>query len=91
MDDDICNAIKYHTIGNVSMNTLAKIIFIADKIGRKNITPEIEEEKNLAYKNIDLAIDLYLKNTEKKLKSIGKELHPESQKLLNKINKNNKD
>lgn len=90
LDDDICNAVKYHTIGNVSMNTLAKIIFIADKIGRKKITPEMEEEKNLAYKNLDLAIALHLKNTERKLKNIGKELHPESQKLLNRINKNNK-
>lgn len=90
LDDDICNSIKYHTIGNVSMNNLAKIIFIADKIGRKKITPEMEEEKNLAYKNLDLAIALHLKNTEQKLKNTGKKLHPESQKLLNKINKNNK-
>lgn len=35
LDDDICNAIKYHTIGNKDMDMLAKIIFIADKIGRK--------------------------------------------------------
>ena len=40
LDDNICNAIKYHTIGNKNMDLLAKIIYIADKIGREKI-PEI--------------------------------------------------
>ena len=45
LDNDICNAIKYHTIGNKDMDMLAKIIFIADKIGRKKIPEALKPVK----------------------------------------------
>ena len=35
-DDEICMAVRYHTIGNPNMSTFDKIIYIADKIGRKD-------------------------------------------------------
>ena len=45
LDDDICNAIKYHTIGNKSMDLLAKIVYIADKIGREKNSRSINTSK----------------------------------------------
>lgn len=36
-DGAMCQAVKYHTIGNKDMSTFDKIIFIADKVGRKNL------------------------------------------------------
>lgn len=50
------NAIKYHTIGNVGMDDLAKIIFIADKTekGRNHIN--IEEAVKIAKENLDLGV-----------------------------------
>ena len=52
-------AIKYHTTGNIKMNNLAKIIFIADKIGRENLSTEMLKAKELAYQDLDKAL-LYI-------------------------------
>ena len=61
-DEEMQNAIKYHTTGNKDMNLLAKIIFVADKIEetRKykdgNKMKILEEARNLAKENIDKAL-----------------------------------
>lgn len=85
LDDDICNAIKYHTIGNKDMNILAKIIYIADKIGRKKIPETLKPVKKLAYQDIDKALLYYIKKQELKLKEKGIELHKDTRKLLKKL------
>ena len=82
LDDEICNAVCYHAIGNVPMNELDKIVFVADKIARKTATPLIEELKLLAYKNLDKALEVYLKNQINKLESRGLKMHPISLELL---------
>ncbi|MDE5539691.1 MAG: bis(5'-nucleosyl)-tetraphosphatase (symmetrical) YqeK [Bacilli bacterium] len=84
----ISNAIKYHTIGNKDMTDFDKIIFIADKIGRKATNETIEKIKEVAYENLDKAMLLCIKATEEKLASKGKMLHPDTVKLLNKLQKN---
>jgi nicotinate-nucleotide adenylyltransferase len=42
-DDDVLEAVRYHTTGNAKMGTLAKIVYIADKIevNRPEVKPEI--------------------------------------------------
>lgn len=87
LDQDICRAVKYHTIGNCSMDFLAKIIFIADKIGRKNISKELQKIKKLAYKDMNLAVEKYLLYQKGKLESQGKQLHQESIQLLKQLHK----
>ncbi len=87
LDDEICNAIKYHTIGNEDMTTFDKIIFIADKIGRKNKNSFTDELSSLAYENLDKAIITYIKRQKEKLESKGEKLHPDTILLLNKIDK----
>lgn len=91
LDDEICNAIKYHTIGNVNMSDFDKIIFIADKIGRKNLNAELENIKKLAYQNLDMALLSYLTYQKKKLKLIGKNFHPNSKALLKKLDQKKKE
>ena len=81
-DSEICNAVCYHAIGNVSMSLFDKIIFIADKIARKKSTPIIEELKHLAYKDIDIALKVYLKNQIVNLQDRGLNMHPISLMLL---------
>lgn len=53
-DEDILNAIKYHTTGKAAMNVLEKIIFIADYIepNRKEI-PMMGPIRQMAYKDLD--------------------------------------
>lgn len=85
LDDEICNGIKYHTIGDVSMTLFDKIIFIADKIGRKNNNLEIEQIKELAYQNIDEALKFYLIKRRERLESKGESFHPKALELLNSL------
>ena len=67
------------------MDLLAKIIFIADKIGRKNIPTELIPVKELAYQDIDKAM-LYLLTTQKNyLQKKGIKMHNDSQELLKKL------
>lgn len=88
-DDEICNAVCYHAIGNVPMGLLDKIVFVADKIARKVNTPFIEELRVLAYQDIDLALKVYLNNQISKLESRGLKMHPVSLELLNYLENNN--
>lgn len=81
-DNEICNSVCYHAIGNVPMSLLDKIVFIADKIARKTSTPFIEKLIFLAYQDIDKAIALYLNNQIQKLESRGLKMHPVSLELL---------
>lgn len=86
-DDDICNAIKYHTICNTNMNTFEKIIFIADKIGRKNKDERIKKLEALAYRNLDEAVRFHLTNLKEKFKEEGKQMHPTTLQLLEELDK----
>ena len=91
VNDEICQAIKYHTIGNMSMNMLDKIVFLADKIESGKSYLGIEEERDLAYKNIDRSLIKCLENTKKKLESDNRTLNVESEKLLNYLKIKNTD
>ena len=82
-DDEICNAVHYHAIGNVPMGWLDRIVFVADKIARRISTPFIKELRIIAYQDIDTAIALYLNNQIAKLESRGLKMHPVSLELLN--------
>lgn len=84
-DDEMCRAIKYHTIGNETMTNFEKIIFLADKIGRKELDEDTIKIKDMAYKDIDKAMLLFLTYQEKKFTTKGKELHPETKKLVKKL------
>lgn len=81
-DEEICNAVCYHAIGDFKMTNLDKIIFVADKIARRISNPIIDEERKLAYQDIDKALILCLRTQKDRLESIGKRMYPASLKLL---------
>lgn len=91
INEDIVNAIKYHTIGNINMNDLAKIVFIADKIESGKDYLGIDEERELAYVNIDLAMIKCIENTRLKLMNDGKDLNVETVRLLDSLKSKVKD
>lgn len=82
LDQDLCKAVKYHTIGNIHMDLLAKIIFIADKIGRENLSKELLEIRNLSYQNLNLAIQKYLRYQKDKLEAKNIKMHEDSLHIL---------
>jgi predicted HD superfamily hydrolase involved in NAD metabolism len=71
-DDDILNAITYHTTGRPGMSLLEKIVFTADYIepNRKPL-PRIEEIRKAAYDHLDFAVYLILENTLEYLNNVG--------------------
>ncbi len=83
--DDMCLAIKYHTVANDVMSMLDKIIFIADKIGRKDIPEDLMNLKTLAYENIDKAMIFFLEREEVYLKKNGGDLLPQTKILLKEL------
>ncbi len=87
-DNDIYNAIKYHTIGNKEMNMLAKIIYIADKIGRTKIPEELKPVKKLAYQDINKALLYCIEKQELKLQEKGIKLHQDTKELKDLLRNN---
>ena len=85
VDDRIAQAVLYHTVGNVQMSLLDKIVFVADKIELGKDYPGILEERKMAFQDIDETLILCLVNNQKKLESNGKEMHPDSLVLLNNL------
>lgn len=71
-DEDILNAITYHTTGRPSMSLLEKIIFCADYIEpNRKLFPGMDEIRRVAYENIDYTVYLILINTLEDLKNKG--------------------
>jgi nicotinate-nucleotide adenylyltransferase len=63
-DEEILNAIRFHTSGKKSMSRLEKIIYIADKIesGRKDYK-NLKQIRELAKTDLDAAVKLSLETT----------------------------
>lgn len=81
-NEKICNAVRYHTTGDIHMDLFAKIIFIADKIGRREINPKIAKLKELVYQDIDEAMIYDLKILKEKLEREGRTFKGKSKELL---------
>lgn len=62
-DPEIASAIRNHTTGAPGMNTLDKIIFLADYIEPGRTTPGVEDVRKLAYKDLNEAVLLCLDRT----------------------------
>ncbi len=55
-DQDVLNAISYHTTGRPGMSTLEKIIYLADALEPGREYPGVEELRVLAEKDLDQAL-----------------------------------
>lgn len=66
-DEDILNAIKYHTTGRAAMSTLEKIIYLADFLdpGRdvEKYKENFEKAKMYSYENLDKGMSFVLERT----------------------------
>ena len=62
-DEDILNAITYHTTGRANMSDLEKIIFLADYIEPLRNFDGVERARELANKDLDAAMYFALNNT----------------------------
>ena len=82
-DEDLLNAITYHTTGRPGMSMLEKIIYVADYIepGRDKMDrlPEIREA---AFTDIDSALKMILEDTINHIKSKGYVMDPMTEKTF---------
>ena len=79
-DQDVLNAIEWHTTGRPGMSDLEKIVFIADYIepGRKN-APNLEEVRKMAFEDLDRTMIRILQDTLNYLKASDKgEIDPKT-------------
>lgn len=81
-DEDLLNAVRYHTTGRPAMSLTEKIIFMADYIEEGRDFPGVDSLRALAPKNLDEAIYTALSNTIKHLESMHKHITPSSRSTM---------
>lgn len=55
-DEDILNAIRFHTVCNPQMNNLAKIVFVADYIEPNRRFPVAKKARKIVEQSLDAAV-----------------------------------
>lgn len=74
-DEDILNAVIYHTTGRKSMSLLEKIIYLADYIEPLRNFPEVDTIRNMAYIDLDKALIMAFDSTIRFVLERGQLLH----------------
>ena len=90
-NDAVVAAIRSHTTGKENMNTLEKIIYVADYMEPNRDFPGVERLRSLAYRDLDGALELGLRMTLSMLRQQGREVSPESAQALNFLENNRKE
>ncbi len=80
-DEKVLDAIRYHTTGKEGMDTLSKIVFVADYIepGRYKAN-RLKEIRAKAFKSLNEAIVMISEDTLEYLKETGSIIDPQTQK-----------
>lgn len=82
-NEEIQNAILYHTTGNKKMDKFAKIIYLADKIEENREYEGVEELRKMAKEDLDEAILFVLDFTIQKSLRNKRLIHPDTIDLRN--------
>lgn len=70
-DQNLINAVSYHTTGRNNMSKLEKIVYLADGIEPNRDYPEVEENRRIARKSLNLGCLIGIEAVINKLKSMG--------------------
>ncbi|MBT2677420.1 bis(5'-nucleosyl)-tetraphosphatase (symmetrical) YqeK [Bacillus sp. ISL-35] len=87
-DGEILDAIRFHTSGRVGMTLLDKIIYLADYIEPGRHFPGVDEVREMAEKDLDIALIQSMKNTILFLMKKNQPVFPDTFKAYNSIVKN---
>ncbi|WP_251554773.1 bis(5'-nucleosyl)-tetraphosphatase (symmetrical) YqeK [Neobacillus muris] len=77
-DEEILNAIRYHTSGRPGMTLLEKIVYLADYIEPGRQFPGVEEVRQMAAENLDQALIKAVQNTIMFLMKKNQQVYPET-------------
>ena len=86
-NEAVVAAIESHTTGKPAMNTLEKIIYVADYMEPNRDFPGVEELRHLAYTDLDGALKLGLEMTLAMLRQQGRQISPASSQALEYLTK----
>lgn len=75
-DEDILNAIRYHTSGRPNMSMLEKVVFLSDMLEEGRDFPGIKKLRRLFYENIDECMYYSLKCELKHLRQGRQTIYP---------------
>ena len=75
-DEEVLNAVRYHTSGRPNMGTLEKIIFLADMLEPEREYDCVETLRALFWKDLDECLKVALLETLKFLEKKGGEVYP---------------
>ena len=78
-DEDMLNAVRFHTTGRKGMSLLEKILFLADAIEPNRKYPGVDELRAMAQYDLDKACLTSLTRTIEYVRSQGQELDPRTQ------------
>ncbi len=80
-DEEILNAVRYHTSGRENMQSLEKLIFLADMLEEEREFPRVDELRALFWEDdtLDECMCVALKETLLHLKNKGSEIYPLTQ------------
>ena len=84
-DQDIINAVSYHTTGRKGMSLLEKIIYLADAIEPGRDYPGVDELREIAFKDLNQAILVSLEQSISFVKEKGYDLENDTIEARNDI------
>jgi len=88
-DQEVLDAITYHTTGRTGMSLLEKIVFLADYIEPGRSFPGVDEVRQMAKESLDLAVAKALANTTQFLVENYKQVYPDTISAYNDLIKDN--
>ncbi len=84
-DEDLLNAVRYHTTGRKGMSVLEKVIYVADFISADRDYPEVDEVRQAADESLEKAMMLGLEFCIHEIVERKQVLHPDSTDAYNEI------
>ncbi|MGI2326523.1 bis(5'-nucleosyl)-tetraphosphatase (symmetrical) YqeK [Planococcus sp. YIM B11945] len=81
-DEDILNAIRFHTTGRAGMSNLEKVIYIADLVEPNRKFTGVEELRQLKEQGLDVMMEASVKHTIEFLESKNQPVYPDSLKCF---------
>lgn len=75
-DEEILNAVRRHTVGDIEMTTLDQIVYVADYIEEGRDFPGVKEARLIASENLKAAVSFETKHTLQFLMENNKVIYP---------------
>ncbi len=76
--EEICAAIRWHTTGKPIMSSFEKLLYLADMIEPNRSFPGVEELRNLAFQDLNLAMCYALERSVKSLRNRNMEVYKDT-------------